>query len=189
MDVRSELDHLDQEIETLRIQYEQFFTGTLPFSPDKLHANVKRRLRKLLRAPFKNSEMSFKLKTLEGRYNTLHTYWQRVLRAREDGTYVKDVFKSNMRERFKLEDEFSQTAEGAADKALKHLFSSYRDAVQKHTGKTQNLDYTAYQKVITQRTKEFKEKNQGQKVSFKIVVQGEKVTIKATAKSVKPMTE
>ena len=182
MDVRYELDKLDEQLELLRIQFEQFFTGILPFSPDKLHADVKRRIRRLLKAPFRNSEMSYRLKSLEGRYHTHQSYWQRVLREREDGTYVKDVFKANMRERNRLEDAHSTTAQGAAERAMKQLFANYRDALERNTGRIQNLDFSAFQKAIVQRTREFKERNQGQKISFKIVVQNGKVAIKASAK-------
>lgn len=182
IDVRFELDTLAEEIESLRIHFEQFFTGLLPLAPDKQHAEVKRRIRKLLRAPFRNSEMNFRLKTLEGRYNTLHSYWQRVMREREDGTYAKDVFKANLRERLKLEDARSQTAHGAAEKAMKQLFSKYKEALENHTGRAQNIDYQAFHKAIVQRTREFKEKNKGQKVSFKVVVSEGKVTIKASPK-------
>ena len=129
--------------------------------------------------------MSFKLKTLEARYHALNSYWQRVLRAREDGTYTKDVFKANMRERFRQEDRLSQTVEGGAERAMKHLFTSYQHAMEKQTGKAQNLDYAAFQRAIIQRTREFKERNQGQRVSFKVVLQGGKVTIKASVKAVK----
>jgi hypothetical protein len=182
VDVRFELDSLTEEIESLRIHFEQFFTGLLPLAPDKQHADVKRRIRKLLRAPFRNSEMNFRLKTLEGRYNTLHSYWQRVMREREEGTYSKDVFKANLRERTKLEEARAHTAQGAAEKAMKQLFSKYKEALESHTGRTQNIDYQAFQKAIVQRTREFKERNKGQKVSFKVVVSEGKVTIKASPK-------
>jgi hypothetical protein len=181
VDVRAELDKFYEQLELLRLQYEQFFTGLIPFSPDKLHADVKRRMRKLLKSPFRNSEMNFRLKTLEGRYHTLQSYWQRVLRAREEGTYSKDVFKAGMRERFRLEDQYSQTAEGATEKAMRNLFSTYKTAIEKNSGKAQNLDFDAFKQAIIQRTREFKERNQGQKVSFKVVVSNGKVTLKATA--------
>ena len=186
IDVRFELDTLEEQLESLRIHYEQFFTGLIPLAPDKQHAEVKRRIRKLLKAPFRNSEMSFRLRTLEGRYNTLHSYWQRVQREREDGTYCKDVFKANMREKFKLEDAHAQTSKGAAETAMKQLFSKYKEALEHQTGRVQNIDFKAFQKAIVQRTKEFKEKNKGLKVSFKVVVHDGKVTIKAAPKTAQP---
>lgn len=186
IDVRFELDTLEEQLESLRIHYEQFFTGLLPLAPDKQHGEVKRRIRRLLKAPFRNSEMSYRLKSLEGRYNTLHSYWQRVLRERDEGTYCKDVFKANMREKNKLEEAHAQTAQGAAEKAMKQLFSKYKEALEQHTGKVQSIDFNAFKKAIVQRTKEFKEKSNGQRVSFKVVVHQGKVTIKATPKTAPP---
>lgn len=182
IDVRLELDKLDRSIEELRLNFEQYFTGLLPLAPDRLHGEVKRHFRRLLKAPFKNSEMSFRLKTLEGRYHTLNSYWQRVLREREAGTYVKDVFKANLRERFSLEDQRSQTSVGAAEKGIQNLFNSYREAIEKQTGQVAKIDYQKFQKAIVQRAKEFKAQNEGKKVSFKIVLKNGKVTIEARAK-------
>jgi hypothetical protein len=140
IDLRFELDTLDGELESLRISYEQFFTG---------------------------------LKTIEGRYNTLHSYWQRVLRERDDGTYCKDVFKANMRERCKLEDARAQTAQGAAENAIKQLFTKYKETLENHTGKAQNIDFAAFQKAIVQRTREFKAQNNGRTKKDKIPWQSE----------------
>jgi len=182
IDVREELDKLERSVEDLRLQFEQYFTGVIPLSPERLHNDVKRRFRKLLKAPFKSSEMSFKLRAIKGRYQTLHSYWQRVLRQREDGTYSKDVFKANLREKAALEDERSKTTQGATEHAMQNLFRVYKDAVERNVGKSQDVDYGAFQKAILQRTAEFKTRNQGKKVSFKVVIKDGKVTIKAQAK-------
>lgn len=184
IDWRLELDKLERSIEELRLNYEQYFTGLLPLAPDRAHADVKRLFRKLLKAPFKNSEMSFRLKTLEGKYSTLNSYWQRILREREAGTYSKDVFKANLRERFAVEDQRSQTSTGAAEKGIQNLFKSYKDALEKQAGQLVQLDYQKFQRAIVQRAKEFKEQNTGKKVSFKIVLKNGKVTIEARAKKV-----
>ena len=103
LDVRMELAKLDAMIDELKVVFEQYFLGLTPYAPDKLHNQVKRQIRTLRRAPFKNSQMGYQLRTLEGRYNTLNTYWARVLREREAGTYHRDVFKANLRERLALE--------------------------------------------------------------------------------------
>jgi hypothetical protein len=186
IDVRGELEKLDTMIETLRIQYEQYFAGILPLAPDPLHNDVKRLIRRLLKAPFKNSEASFRLKSIEGRYHTLFTYWQRVGREREAGTYAKDVFKANMRERFSVEDQRAQTNEGLAERGIQNLFRVYKEALQKHSGQAPNLDYNKFQKKLVERAKELKKLNHGAKVAFKIVVKNGKVTIQAHAKTPTP---
>ena len=183
MDVRGELAQLDSMISDLKVQFEQYFSGLAPFPPDKLQAQVKRTIRTLLSAPFKNSEMSFRLRTLENRYQTYNTYFERVLRQREEGSYKRDVFKADIRERHAMEDRHAQTAQGVAEKGLQSLFSSYKAALEKQTGMPQNIDFNAFQKSLLTRAKDFKAKNAGKKVTFKVVVKNGKVTVQAQVKS------
>lgn len=182
LDLRAELDRLDQMLEELKVQYEQHFSGILPLAPDKLHNEVKRQRRLLLKAPFKNSEMKYRYKSLDHRYNTYRSYWERVNREREAGTYQRDVFKANLRERMALEEAQAQTAEGKAQGHLAGLFKSYQDALEKSAGRKINVDFDAFKKMVVQRAKEFKEKNGAKKLTFKVVIKEGKVSIQAKAK-------
>jgi hypothetical protein len=185
LDLRAELDRLDAMIADLKKQYEMYFTGLLPLAPEKPHAEVKRKIRELLKAPFKTPAFSFRLKTLEGRYSTFNTYWQRTLKQREEGTYSKDVFKANIREKQAAEDTKAETAVGKAEKSMNALFESYKDALEKTTGKKQNLDYQAFQKSLIERAREFKASHADKKVGFKVVMKDGKVTIQANLRDKK----
>lgn len=181
-DVRAELHELETLINELKVQFEQYFAGILPFPPDKLHSQVKTRIRQLFSAPFKNSEMNFKLKALEGRYRTYHMYWERVQRQREEGSYSKDVFKADMRERHHVEDRHSETREGQVEKGMKELFNSYKAALENQTGSKQNIDYKAFQRSLVNRARDLKAKHAGKKLSFKVVVKDGKVSLQARIK-------
>lgn len=183
VDLRAELDKVEIMIKELKLSYEQYFTGLSPFAPDQLHNEVKRQLRMLLSAPFKSSALAFRLKTIKGRYHTFETYWQRVLKQREEGTYSKDVFKADLRERAALEEAHSQTAQGAAERGMEQLFNSYKQALENQTGQKQKMDYEAFQKSLVQRAKDLKEKHGVTKLSFKVVTKDGKVTIQAQSKS------
>ncbi len=178
-DLVLELDSLEKLIVSLKVEYEQYFSGAVTLAPEKLHADVRRNIRFLLKAPFKNSAMSYRLKGLERRYHTLNTYWQRVLKQREEGTYHKDVFRANLRERVRQEDENSKTQKGAAERGMHALFDSYKGALEKETGKKQNLDFDSFKKTLLARAKDFKDKHPGKKVSFKVVVRDGKVNLRA----------
>ena len=183
IDLRAELERLERMIADLKVQYEQYFTGMMPLAPDKLHNDVKRKIRELLKAPLKNHSINFKLKTLEGRYGTFNNYWQRVLKQREEGTYNKDVFKANLREQNALEDAKQETETGKAEGGVQALFRSYREALEKSTGQKQELNFDAFKKSLVERAKEFKEKNKDKKVKFKVVVENGQVKVKAKIKS------
>lgn len=189
VDLRSELDRFEQAIADLRVEYEQYFAGILPLAPEKSHADIKRFVRKLRKAPFKSSALAYRLRMLEGRLNTLNTYWQRVLREREAGTYHKDVFKAQIREQKRVEEERAGTKEGKAERSLQGLFQSYKSALEKQTGKSQELNYDSFEKNLLKRAKDFKEQHPGKKVSFKVVVKDGKVTVQAKAKDPAPPKE
>lgn len=182
LDLRAELTKFEQQLVDLKVQYEQYFSSLVPFPPDKLHAKVKQQLRVLLKAPFKSSAMGYQLKMLETRYHTYHTYWQRVLREREEGRYVRDVFKADLHERLALEEARSQTALGAAENSMGKLFKIYKETLEKQSGRKQEIDYKLFERNLINRAQEIKDKTGAKKLSFKIVAQDGKVSVRIIPK-------
>jgi len=182
VDVRAELAKFEQMLEALKVHYEQYFIGVLPIQPDKLHHDLKRELRKLYRMPFKSSALGFQLKVLENRYSSYNSYWQRVLREKEDGTYSKDVFKAEIRVRNDKLEVAEQSAGGAANKQVMELYSSYKEALERQTNRAHNIDFSDFKKSIVQRARVLREQHGAEKLSFKVVVKNGKVTISAQTK-------
>ena len=178
-DLRVELDKLEARLADLKQQYEQYFTGLVPLPPDKLHTLVKQQIKQLLNAPFRSSEINYRLKTLKGRYQTFDGYFQRVLKQREEGTYQRDVFKADLRDRAAKEEQYAQTAAGTADRNMHALFDSYREALQKQSGTVPNLDFKEFKSSLAKRARELKEKHGIKKLTFKIVVKNGKVSVQA----------
>ena len=181
-DINLELKRLEERISELRVQYEQYFAGVLPLAPDRLHAEVKRTLRLLLKAPFRTSAFNYRLKALKNRYSTFDTYWQRVLKERDAGTYSKDVFKATMRERFALEDAHAQTNLGIAERNIENLFRAYKNAIEKQSGRVANLDFGSFRDNLVKRASDLRQAQAGKKLCFKIVVKDGKVTVQARLK-------
>lgn len=182
LDLRLELEELDSMISELKVRYDQYFTGLQPLAPEKQYKLVRQKIRKLQKAPFKSSSLKFRLSTIENRFNTYNTYWQRVLREKEEGIYSKDLFKADLRQKVEVEDQRAQTKEGASEKSLHNLYQSYKDALETQTGKAQDLDFKSFERSLIKRVKELKEKTGGKKVSFKVVMQDGKVQLKAVVK-------
>ncbi|WKZ57818.1 MAG: MXAN_5187 C-terminal domain-containing protein [Bdellovibrionota bacterium] len=179
LNLRAELELLEEQLNELKTQFELYFTGIAALPPDKLHDTVKRQIRLLNSAPFKSSEMGFRLRTLKNRYQSFHTYFQRVMREKEAGVYVKDVFKAQVREQAEREEQFAQTAGGAAERGLKDLFQSYREALKRETGRELDLDFDKFKKNLIKRAKETKEKTGAKKLTFKVIVRDGKVIVQA----------
>ena len=181
-DLRVELERFATLLDELKVQYEQFFMGLAARAPEREHKSIQRLLKDLMRAPFKTVETSYRLKMQETRYHTLNTYWQRVLKQREDGTYHRDIFKADLREKIAAEELYLGTAQGTAEKSMQELFRSYKLALEKQTGNKQNLNFEKFSKSLVQRAQEFKAKSGCEKVAFKVVLKDGKVAIQAKGK-------
>ncbi len=177
--LKSELDNFEAQIFELKILYEQYFSGLLPLPPTKEHDEVKRNSRSLLRMPFKNLQINFRLKNLVLRYQTLNTHWEKVLLDRENGTYSKDKFKAELRHRHIKSLKKVSTDESKKEKAIKELFTSYQDALIKNSGSTRSLNFQEFKENLEENTKYLSEKNKGKEISFRVEVEGNKVSIKA----------
>jgi len=182
VELRAELGQLEAMIEELKIEFEQFFLGFTPHAPDRLHNEVKRKIRFLFNAPFKNSEIAYRLKMLEQRYRSYFTYWQRTNREREAGTYSRDVFKANLKDKRALEDARAETAKGKAKSSFQSLYNSYKSTLENQTGRKQEVDFDAFKKSLVKRAKEHQKKNGNKKVTFKVVVKEGKVSVQTKSK-------
>ena len=178
----AELARLERTIEELRVQYEQYFIDVVPLPHDKLHAQVKSLIRALLKAPFKNSADRFHLRTLVQRYKTFETYWTRILKQREEGTYSKDVFKSEIRQKMLEEAERQASSLGKAEQGIKQLFNIYQDALKKSGNNQVNLEFDSFKKTLIEKAKQLKKEHQVSKLNYKIIMKDGKVLIKAQAK-------
>ena len=183
IDPRKELKRLEQMLQDLKLEYEQFFLGLTPFQPEKLHREVRRQIRRIRKSPFKKPSIKFRQMMLEQRYQTYNDYWQRVLRQKEEGTYSKDLFKLQLKERMLHEEQEQRTLKGAANEGLKALFSTYKHALERQTGQKHRVDFEAFKKSLLKQARAHRERFGGAKLSFHVVVKGGKVVIKAKAKS------
>ena len=181
-DLDRKLDLLEAKIAELRILYEQYFVDVLPQPPISLQKDVARLIKELLKAPFKNSAGRFRLRTLITRYQTYHTYWERVQKQREEGNYFRDVFKADLRDKIQEEEKALASHGGAQEKGFKQLFNSYEKALRSHGGKADNLNYDAFRKSLMQKAKSLKQEHGVSKLHYKIVVKNGKVTVKASSK-------
>ncbi len=177
-----ELDRFESNLASLKILYEQYFVDVLPLPPDKEHKEIKKMARLLLKAPFKNSANRFRLRSLIQRFQTFETYWERVKKQREEGTYSKDKFKAELRQ-LQLEEQKKQAlAKDAPDKGIQDLFKSYQNALKKTGRKSDNIDYNAFKKSIIKKAKTLKEQHGVKKLHYKIVMKEGRVIVKASSK-------
>jgi hypothetical protein len=179
IDVNKELRRLDKLLAELRVEYEQFFLAIAPHPPDRLHNEVKRLIRRIRKAPFKRAVTRYRLRVLQGRYHTYNDYWQRTMREKEEGTYARDVFKANLRERMAREQKAAATHKGSLSKSIEDLFHCYKTALEKQSGAMQNLDFAAFQEALIKKAKAHAAQTGVKKLSFQVVVKDGKVMVRA----------
>lgn len=182
-EVDHQLDQLETAIARLRILYEQYFTGILPRQPEQEHKDVKNMIKLLLKAPFKNSQRRFRLRTLVNRFQTYGTYWERVLKQKEEGTYFRDVFKAELRERQQKELEELASKVGASNKGMEQLYSTYENAIRKNGGDPTKMNFDCFKKSMLKTAQDLKKKHGVKKVQYKVVIKNGKVVLKASAKN------
>jgi hypothetical protein len=94
-----ELDDIDRDLDQLRALFELYFMGIEKTEPKSQHDHLRARLRKVRETKMRlNTALKFKMQTLQGRMISLETYWGRIMRARENGTYHRDVQKARRRQ-------------------------------------------------------------------------------------------
>ncbi len=86
----------DVEVQLSRIKhlYEQWFQGIERIEPQIPRKQFDRALHELRKVKPRNTALRFRFQTLIQRYTTLQTYWRRVGRQIEEGTYRRDLLRA-----------------------------------------------------------------------------------------------
>jgi len=89
----------DAEIQLSRIKhlYEQWFQGIERIEPQIPRKQFDRSLHALRKETPRNTALRFRFQTLIQRYTTLQTYWRRIGRQIEEGTYRRDLLRARRR--------------------------------------------------------------------------------------------
>ena len=94
-----EISLSDAEVQLSRIKhlYEQWFQGIERIEPQIPRKRFDRALHALRKVKPRNTALRFRFQTLIQRYTTLQTYWRRIGRQIEEGTYRRDLLRARRR--------------------------------------------------------------------------------------------
>jgi hypothetical protein len=90
-EVDAAIDDLEKKLERLRALYEQYFLGIEKLEPTIPRRDVDRLLYQLRKIRITKTVTRFRFQQQVQRYNTLSTYWTRVIRQIEEGTYRRTL--------------------------------------------------------------------------------------------------
>lgn len=93
-----EFDQLlhDAEVKLARLRalYEQYFQGIEKMEPHVPRKDMDRALEFLKKNQPRNTALRFRTQQLSARYGTYITYWQRIARQIEEGTFKRDLLRA-----------------------------------------------------------------------------------------------
>jgi hypothetical protein len=87
------LSDLAIRMERVKVLYEQYFMGIEKIEPLTARKEIQRTMLALQQEYIRNTGLRFKFNTMLQKWNIYITYWNRILREIEAGTYVRHVEK------------------------------------------------------------------------------------------------
>ncbi len=94
---QEELDNLERGLDRLRAKYELYFQGIERIEPQRDREAIERGMRRLLREVPNNTSLRFRFNTFKQKLITMKTYWARISRQIEEGTYRRHVQRAKKR--------------------------------------------------------------------------------------------
>ena len=85
------VDDIETRLDRLRALYDQYFMGLEKMEPHVARKDVERKLQSLRREQIRNTGVRFRFQMLLQRFNTYQTYWMRICRKIEEGTYRRSM--------------------------------------------------------------------------------------------------
>jgi hypothetical protein len=189
--VEEDLVLLEHKLNALKLDYERYFLGTRPREPVMARGEVQKIVIFYSNQAIPNTAQRFKFNSVNSRYQAYKRQWDNILRQMEAGTYKRDVFKANIRDKQRNAESAEKPAaaakgaagaKGARSKSAgSELFDSYVNAAQACGQKVAGLTPKKLQAVVDKQTKMLQSKLGCKDISFRVVVQDGKVKLKAGA--------
>ncbi len=95
-ELEGECEALEEELEELKVRYEQYFLGVEKREPARMREELKKKVLRIKSAFTRNTGLKFRLQSLYARFLSYERLWGRSVREKEEGTYHRDVFKARL---------------------------------------------------------------------------------------------
>jgi hypothetical protein len=96
-ELESECQRLEEELEALKVKYEQYFLGVERKEPARWREELKKKVLRVKEAFTRNAGLKFRVQSLHARFLSYERLWLRSGREKEEGTYHRDLFKARLR--------------------------------------------------------------------------------------------
>jgi hypothetical protein len=96
-ELEKNIGDLEVAIDRLRSLYDQYFMGIEKLEPGVPRKDVERKIQALRKEQIRNTALRFRFQMILQRYNTFQSYWQRICRDIENGTYRRGLVRTGLR--------------------------------------------------------------------------------------------
>ncbi|MCP4678305.1 MAG: hypothetical protein GY854_22895 [Deltaproteobacteria bacterium] len=97
-EIEKAISDLETSLDRLHALYNQYFMGIEKREPIIVRKAVDRKIYALRRVQIKNTAQRFRFQTQVQKYNTQTTYWRRICRQIEEGTYHRQIMLAKRRQ-------------------------------------------------------------------------------------------
>ncbi len=183
----AEATALANRLEELRKAYDRYFIGVDKLEPQTDRRRFQMELDALLGAPSPNTQVRFQIAQIKGKYLTFSQYWSRVLREIEDGTYARDRFRAELKDKQRSgstrDATKSQAAAGGTAAVdgdmVERVFRAYVMAKQKCNEPTEGISREKLAEMLARHASKLAESGGGGRPDFKVVIKDGKARIVA----------
>jgi len=130
------IKEFELKLERLRVLYEQYFMGIQKRQPSIPQHEVVRLQFKIDKQRINNHRTRYKYRSLVQRLNTYRTYWNRTLRAIENGTYHRDL--ARLRRKWRREGIDVQMPTSGRLRSVNEVEKAIGDAVKRKEATAQD---------------------------------------------------
>ena len=182
-EVDEQLNELDQNIKRLRIEYDQYFIGTMKRPPQVRQGKVQKTVAYFSNKMPRNTAQKFRFNQLNSKYQMYRQYWGRIMRQIEAGTYKSDRFKAAIHDRDRFEGEahtpMGTVAVPPGSSPVDKLCDALTSA-RKKTGEQADINRTKVARMVKLQTANIRKKHPGAKIRFRVVIENNRAKLKAS---------
>lgn len=190
---------LEEKMDRLRVLFEQYFLGIEKRPPSDKKTEVQRIIRFLQNRRIPQAVVRFQFQGLVGRFNIFDSYWTRIMRQIEDGTYKRDLFKVKLKEELRqaaapgeeapserpktpVPSEEAGLGFGLQEERLRVVFEDYLRARRFCGEAVEGISYDKVRAMLLREAPKIAEKNRMERIDFQVVVRDGKAVLKAVGK-------
>ena len=177
--IEDDLQLLEIKIKQCKMEYEQYFMGARPREPQMTRGEVQKLVVRYSNVPIPNTALRFRFNNLVSRYHAFKRQWDAILKRIDEGTYERQVFRANLRDRERGDAPVAGTPTSKSG-AGSDLFDAYMSAKKECGEKVAGMNREKLDGVIAKQREAIRAKYGCADVKFRVVVEGGKTKLKAT---------